>query len=118
MKRSTIVALAMLALAACASILPQPGEPELAAGLRVYEQGRLEEAARYLQRSLDLGLREADRVVAHKYLAFIHCALGREAECRNEFRMALAIQPSFRLAPAEAGHPRWGPAFDSVKGGG
>jgi Tfp pilus assembly protein PilF len=107
-----------LVLAACASMVPYAGEPELAAGVRVYEQGRLDDAARYLQRGLDLGLRESDQVAAHKYLAFIHCALGREAPCRDEFRLALAIQPSFQLTPAEAGHPRWGPAFQGVKRGG
>lgn len=118
MNRAWLAVAATLALGACASMVPQAGEAELAAGVRVYEQGRLDDAARYLQRSLDLGLRDADRVSAHKYLAFIHCALGREAQCRDEFRLALAIQPSFELAPAEAGHPRWGPAFQSVKGGG
>lgn len=109
---------ATLLLAACASMLPQPGEAELAAGMRAYEDGRLDDAAAYLQRSVDLGLAKTDRVAAHKYLAFIHCALGREAQCRNEFRLVLALQPSFQLAPAEAGHPRWGPTFQSVKGGG
>jgi len=117
LKRSCLAWLS-LAAAGCASIIPAAGEAELAAGVRVYEQGRLDEAAWYLQRSVDLGLRDTDLVIAHKYLAFIHCALGREAQCRDEFRQLLAIQPSFRLAPAEAGHPRWGPAFDSVKGGG
>ncbi len=118
MIRPWLAAVAALAFAACASMLPQAGESELAAGVRVYEEGRLEDATRYLQRALDLGLREADRVRAHKYLAFSYCALGREAQCREEFRMALAIQPSFQLAPGEAGHPRWGPAFQSVKSGG
>ena len=107
-----------LLIVGCASILPQPGEAELAAGVRAYEDGRLDDAAAYLQRSVDLGLSKAEQVMAHKYLAFIHCALGREGQCRHEFRLVLAIQPSFQLAPAEAGHPRWGPTFQSVKGGG
>jgi hypothetical protein len=113
-----IAVLGALAVGACASMMPAAGEAEFAAGLRVYEQGRLEDAAAYLQRGLDLGLRATDQVVAHKYLAFVHCALGREAQCRDEFRLALAIQPSLQLAPAEAGHPSWGPAFQSVKSGG
>ena len=118
MKRPWRALLATLVLAACATLKPPAGDAELAAGVRVYEEGRLDDAARYLRRSLDLGMRESDQLVAHKYLAFIHCALGREAQCRDEFRLVLAIQPSFQLAPAEAGHPSWGPAFQSVKGGG
>jgi len=108
---------AAAALAACAAMVPRPGEAELAAGVRTYESGRFADAAQYLQRSLDLGLGDPDRVVAHKYLAFIHCVSGREAQCRDAFRLALAIQPAFDLAPAEAGHPTWGPVFRSVKAG-
>ena len=107
---------AVLALPACATLVP-PGEAELAAGIRVYERGRFADAAQYLQRSLDLGLRESDEVTAHKYLAFIHCAAGREAQCRDEFRLALAINPAFTLSAAEAGHPSWGPAFRGLKNG-
>ena len=111
-----IVCCAVLALAACAGIV-RPGNAELAAGVRVYEAGRLDDAARFLQRGLDLGLDAPDQVVAHKYLAFIHCAHGLEAQCGNEFRMALAIRPSFELDPAEAGHPTWGRVFRTVKSG-
>lgn len=118
MKGLALVVPATLLAAACASLMPQPGQAELAAGVRAYENGRLDDAAAYLQRSIDLGLSKSDRVLAHKHLAFIHCALGREAQCRNEFRLVLAIQPSFELAPAEVGHPRWGPTFHSVKSGG
>ena len=103
-------------LGACATLIPA-GEAELAAGIRVYERGRVADAASYLQRSLDLGLRESDQVVAHKYLAFIHCASAREALCRDEFRLALALNPSFSLNAAEAGHPTWGPVFRSLKNG-
>jgi hypothetical protein len=105
-----------IALGACATLMPA-GDVELAAGIRVYERGRFADAASYLQRSLDLGLRDSDQVVAHKYLAFIHCTSGREAQCRDEFRLALALNPSFSLNAAEAGHPTWGPVFRSVKNG-
>ena len=111
-----VLAAGCAALAACATLMPA-GEAELAAGIRVYERGRFADAASYLQRSLDLGLREPDQVVAHKYLAFIHCASGREAQCRDEFRLALALNRSFSLDAAEAGHPNWGPVFRSLKNG-
>jgi hypothetical protein len=92
------------------------GAPQLAAGIRAYEDGRYNEAAKLIQQGLDAGLSRADRVAAHKYLAFLHCAGGRASRCRDEFRSALAIDPEFDLAPEEAGHPIWGPVFRSVKG--
>jgi Tfp pilus assembly protein PilF len=92
------------------------GEPDLAAGIKQYEDANYSEAARLLRASLDQGLGRSDQVRAHKYLAFIHCVSGRERRCRDEFRAALKIDPSFELAANEAGHPIWGPAFRSVKG--
>jgi Tfp pilus assembly protein PilF len=93
------------------------GEPALATGIRKYDNGDYADATKNLQTALELGLSDADRVRAHKYLAFIHCASGRESRCRDEFRLALQIDPQMRLAPAEAGHPTWGPVFRSVKAG-
>jgi Tfp pilus assembly protein PilF len=91
-------------------------EEALASGIRAYDDAKYAEASRLLQASLDEGLwSSSDRVRAHKYLAFIHCVSGRQAQCRNEFRLALAIDPSFELARSEAGHPTWGPIFRSVK---
>ncbi len=91
------------------------GEPDLAAGIRAYEDGNYNEAARRLQSALDQGLGRPDRVRAHKYLAFIYCSSGRERQCRDEFRKALAIDPDLELAPAEVGNPIWGPIFRSEK---
>ena len=93
------------------------GGPALAAGLRQYEDGNYAESARQLQSAIDQGLGQADRVKAHKTLAFIHCVSGRTTACREEFRRALSIDPAFELPPAEAGHPTWGPVFRSVKAG-
>ncbi|HKW37802.1 MAG TPA: TssQ family T6SS-associated lipoprotein [Burkholderiales bacterium] len=92
------------------------GADELEFGVRAYEDGELAYSAKLLQASLDAGLiRTSDRVRAHKYLAFIHCASGRVPQCRDEFRKALDLDPSFDLREAEAGHPVWGPVFRSVK---
>jgi Tfp pilus assembly protein PilF len=92
------------------------GAQDLADGIKQYEDANYSEAARLLQSSLDQGLGRDDQVKAHKYLAFIHCISGREQRCRDEFRAALKISPSFELAANEAGHPIWGPAFRSAKG--
>jgi Tfp pilus assembly protein PilF len=93
------------------------GEPALAAGLRQYEEGNYAEAAKQLQSAIRQGLGSADRVRAHKHLAFIHCVSGRAAACRDEFRRALAIDPQMELSAAEAGHPIWGPVFRAAKAG-
>lgn len=97
---------------------PRPeGEPLLRTGIGQYEGGRYDDSARSLRLALKRGLSQPDQVTAHKYLAFIQCAAGREAQCRDEFQRALRIDPAFELAPAEAGHPTWGPVFRSVKAG-
>jgi Tfp pilus assembly protein PilF len=93
------------------------GDTLLASGLRQYEEGNYGESARTLQGALDAGLRDRDRVVAYKHLAFINCAEGRERLCREHFIRALAIDPRMELAPAEAGHPVWGPVYRAVKAG-
>lgn len=97
--------------------LAERGGPGLQAGVRLYEEGRYVESAKTLQTALDQGLAAGDRAKAHKYLAFIHCASKREQLCRDEFRKALAEDPALDLAPAEAGHPMWGPLFRAVKAG-
>ena len=86
-------------------------------GLKQYEAGEYAESAKNLQGAISLGLPDRERADAHKHLAFIHCSTNRERECRDEFRKALAVDPALELAPAEAGHPVWGPIFRSLKAG-
>lgn len=94
----------------------RPPEKLLIEGLKQYEEGDLKSSQASLQKALAGGLSyEADRVTAHKYLAFIDCASNRERECREQFAAALALDPRLELTRAEAGHPVWGPAFKSVK---
>jgi len=95
---------------------PPAAEALLAEALRSYEDGRYPAAQRQLRDALEEGLRsKADRVTAHKHLAFIYCATRQEVLCRDAFRRALEIDPRFQLTPSEAGHPLWGPVFKSVK---
>jgi Tfp pilus assembly protein PilF len=86
-------------------------------GLKQYEAGQYTESAKNLQGAIGLGLPERQRADAHKYLAFIHCSENRERQCRDEFSKALAVDPKLELAPAETGHPVWGPIFRSLKAG-
>jgi Tfp pilus assembly protein PilF len=125
--RSTAIAAALvLLLQGCATepgrkiqsmFAPSKGQATLNTGLKQYEDGDYADSAKNLAAALDQGLSERERVSAHKHLAFIHCASSRERPCREEFRKALAIDATMELAPAEAGHPIWGPIFRSLKSG-
>jgi len=92
-----------------------PAQRALTMGVWMYEDGDYDGAESYLKTALSLDTADAERVRAHKYLAFILCAERRQQECRREFREALAIDPKFDLTPAEKGHPTWGPVFRSLK---
>ena len=126
MKRISALLCVALLMTACATPLmrdagldkfaPRKAEQDLSSGIRAYEDGEYKSAARLLQRSLSAGLLlNSDKVAAHKYLAFMYCAQSREKQCRDEFRKALKLNPGFKLTPAEAGHPSWGPVFRSLK---
>jgi Tfp pilus assembly protein PilF len=122
--RASFAALLVVALAGCAQLQAQlqgvlsqsKGAAALKEGIRQYDDGQHAAAAKSLQSALELGLNDRERADAHKHLAFIHCSIGRTAPCRDEFRNALAAEPNLALAPAEAGHPVWGPVFAGVKG--
>jgi Tfp pilus assembly protein PilF len=114
---------ACLALSGCASfgedfaaMFSTKGERDLYVGVKAYEDGEYAYSARLLQASLDAGLRGTSNLVrAHKYLAFIYCTSNRVPQCRDEFRKALEIDPSFSLLDDESGHPIWGPVYRSLK---
>lgn len=90
-------------------------EQNLSSGIRAYEDGDYRNSMRLLQSALSAGLiLNADKVAAHKYLAFIHCSQSREKACRDEFRKARGLDPKFELTPAESGHPLWGPVYRSL----
>lgn len=114
---ASCLVVASLATSGCATLFgSNKGEEALQFGVRAYEDGELAYSGKLLQASLDAGLRRtSDRVRAHKYLAFIHCASNRIPQCRDEFRKALDLDSSFDLRENEAGHPVWGPVFRSVK---
>ena len=96
-------------------IFQSKGEPELAAGIKNYEDGKYAPATTHFQNALNAGLSDEDQVTANKYLAFISCISGRERQCRAYFARALELNPGFELEASEAGHPTWGPVFRSVK---
>ncbi|OYY60657.1 MAG: hypothetical protein B7Y50_06645 [Hydrogenophilales bacterium 28-61-11] len=126
MKRISALLCVALLMTACATPLmrdagldkfaPRKAEKDLSSGIRAYEEGEYKSTTRLLQSALSAGLLlNSDKVAAHKYLAFVHCAQSREKLCREEFRKALELDPGFELTPAESGHPSWGPVFRSLK---
>ena len=128
MRTFLVIAAAVVLLGACESMKTAggmikkipfevgPAEQKLASGIKSYEDGDYKNSQAALQAALGMGLSgKTDQVVAHKYLAFMDCVSGREKQCREEFRKALEIDPSFDLKPAESGHPLWGPVFRNVK---
>ena len=122
MTRAAAVAVLIALLAGCAQLqkvgLVSKGHQSLGEGVRLYNDGQHAAAAKSLQHALDLGLSDSERADAYKHLAFTHCSNGRTGPCRDDFRSALAADPNLTLAPAEAGHPVWGPIFRGVKGEG
>lgn len=126
MKQVAVLLCGALLMSACATpivrdagldrLAIRKAEQDLSAGIRAYEDGDYRNSARLLQNALSAGpILKSDRVAAHKYLAFMHCAQSREKACRDEFRKALELNPDFELTPAESGHPLWGPVFKSLK---
>jgi Tfp pilus assembly protein PilF len=91
------------------------GAAFLEEGIHQYEEGNYRVASRRLQFALEEGLPLPDRVKAHKYLAFIACISGQQLTCREEFAIALELDPTFQLDQAEAGHPIWGPVYKGVR---
>lgn len=95
---------------------PRTAAQMLELGIANYQKGKFELSEEEIGQALRLGLNNRrDEVAAHKYLAFAYCVSNRKLQCRNEFRKALKIDPTFNLQPAEAGHPIWGPIFASEK---
>lgn len=88
-----------------------PGRERLAQGIERYEAGDFVGAIRTLHAPEIERADAATRVEAGKYLAFVYCVTERQVLCRQAFDHVLSIDPRFRLAPAEAGHPQWGPVF-------
>jgi tetratricopeptide (TPR) repeat protein len=91
------------------------GEKLMKAALASYDEADYNTAIKSFQDALKETLSDADRIIAHKLMAFSFCLTNRSTLCRAEFDLIFKIDPNFDLAPAEAGHPSWGPSFRTVK---
>lgn len=84
----------------------------LGQGVALFDSKNYREAERALHAALFVGLPgAAERVLAHKYLAFTYCSSGEVARCAGAFDEALALQPAFVLADHEARNPAWRTTF-------
>ena len=89
---------------------------DLGSAVALYDRGQYGEAIRALQTSPGIWAASVTtRTTAYKYLAFSQCVLNRRKACRESFDALLTLDPGFELAPAEAGHPQWGPVFKVAK---
>jgi len=108
--RHACAAALVAALAACAPMPPKDApkpvvapqitedslraraQEQLSTGLKLYDAGDFDGAAKSFSASLDHGLLDrVDQSRARKYLAFIHCVGNREPQCAAEFRKAFEI---------------------------
>ena len=92
-----------------------PGEKLIQEGMKSYEAAEYNKAIKSFQDALKEPLLESNQVVARKFMAFSYCLTNRTTLCRTEFEAIFKLDENFDLAPAEAGHPAWGPSFRTVK---
>jgi Tfp pilus assembly protein PilF len=91
------------------------GEKLIQDGMKNYDDADYNKSIKSFQDALKETLTDANRIGAHKFLAFSYCLTNRTTLCRAEFEAIFKIDENFDLAPAEAGHPAWGPSFRAVK---
>jgi tetratricopeptide (TPR) repeat protein len=91
------------------------GEKLIADGITAYDAADYPKAIKSLQDALKEPLSSDDQLKSRKFTAFSYCLTNRMTLCRQEFDKILAAKPDFDLAPAEAGHPSWGPSFRAAK---
>lgn len=95
---------------------PSPSELALASALATYERGEYAAAIRQLTPlTTDNALDRAGQLRALKSLAFSQCLSRALTACRKTFERALHLDSKFDLAPAEQGHPVWGPQFERAR---
>ncbi len=91
-------------------------ERALVAAIGAYDRGEFGAAIRQLNpMTTDGSLDPAQLLRALKVLAFSQCSAGSTTACRQTFERAFRADPQFELAPAERGHPVWGPQFERAR---
>ena len=95
-----------------AQVETSASEKSLAVALASFDRGEYSLAMKQLKPlTTDTVLETSDRLKAIKALAFSQCLTRAVLACRKTFEAAFQLDPDFDLAPAEQGHPMWGPQF-------
>jgi hypothetical protein len=85
-------------------------------GLLLYNNGDYNGAIKLLgSPAIVASKNKAIKLDALKYSAFSYCVTAKAQLCRQQFDRAFKLDPSFKLSPAEIGHPIWGPEFSRSK---
>ena len=92
------------------------GEKLIQEATTIYDNADYNRAIKIFQDALKESLSTANQIAVHKFIAFSYCLTNRMTLCRTEFESILKLDANFDLAPAESGHPSWGPSFRAVKG--
>jgi len=95
---------------------PSVSEKNLVIAMTSFERGEYTKSMRLLSPlTTDVGLATNARLKAMKTLAFSQCLTGAVVACRGTFERAFKLDSKFDLAPAEQGHPVWGPQFERAR---
>jgi len=95
---------------------PSASEKALAAALETFDRGDYQAAIRQLTPlSGDATLDKENQLRALRSLAFSQCLTRALVPCRQTFERAFRLDSRFDLAPAERGHPIWGPQFERAR---
>ena len=88
----------------------------LSAAIGAYDRGDYGLASRLLTPLVNDGSLDPEQQLrALKTLAFSQCSINALTLCRGTFERAFRADPRFDLAPAERGHPIWGPQFERAR---
>lgn len=95
---------------------PSPSEKALASAIATFDRGEYAAAIRQLTPlTTNSSLDQASQLQALKSLAFSQCLSRAITACRKTFERAFRLDSQFDLAPAERGHPVWGPQFERAR---
>ena len=86
-------------------------------GMLHFKENNPDTAQDDLDAALSSGhLKTSETIDAHKTIAFIHCAKGREGQCREHFQDVLKIDPKYELSASESVNPSWSAVWRSMRG--
>jgi hypothetical protein len=95
---------------------PSASEKALMTAIASFDRGDYAGAIRQLTPLTgDSALDTPGQLRALKTLAFAQCLTRAVVPCRQTFERAFRLDGKFDLAPAERGHPIWGPQFERAR---